>query len=83
VHQSDKLIFHKLTRLSVLASEGASGGWLVLQDGDEIALGSHRLLFTVVVPQTEEEQSANRAIDEALKGFSSAPPDLANQRESA
>lgn len=83
VHQSRKLVFHRLTRLSVIASEGASGGWLVLDDGDEITLGSHRLLFTLMAKETEEEQSVGRAIDEALKGFAAAPPDPANQRESA
>lgn len=83
LHQSRKLIFHKLTRLSVIASEGTSGGWLVLEDGDEVTLGSHRLVFTLVPVQTEEEQAAHRAIDEALRGFNASPPDASRMRESA
>lgn len=83
LHQSRKLIFHKLTRLSVIASEGTSGGWLVLEDGDEVTLGSHRLIFTLVVPQTEEERATDAAIGEALRGFGASSSDVSTMRESA
>ncbi|MDI6858742.1 MAG: VWA domain-containing protein [Dehalococcoidia bacterium] len=83
LHQSRKLIFHKLTRLSVIASEGTSGGWLVLEDGDEVTLGSHRLIFTLVVPQTEEERATDAAIGEALRGFGASCSDISTMRESA
>ena len=32
------------------ASDGPVGGWLVLQDGDEVRVGPHRLIFEVVMP---------------------------------
>jgi hypothetical protein len=73
VHHSNRLIFHRLTRLSVLASEGASGGWMILQDGDEVSVGPCRLAFRLLTAQSEEE----RAISEALKGFSTPPEDEA------
>jgi len=73
VHHSNRLIFHRLTRLSVLAAEGASGGWMILQDGDEVSIGPCRLAFRLLTAQSEEE----RAIGEALKGFSTPPEDEA------
>ena len=76
VHQSNRLIFHKLTRLSVIASEGSAGGWVVLQDGDEISVGPCRLAFHLVTPQSQEEESVSSAIDEALRGLS---PQLNNE----
>jgi hypothetical protein len=79
VHHSNRLIFHRLTRLSVLASEGASGGWMILQDGDEVSIGSCRLAFRLLTAQSEEE----RAISEALKGFSTPPEDEAAGGEGA
>jgi hypothetical protein len=73
MHQTNRLIFHKLTRLSVLASEGSPGGWLVLQDGDEISVGPCRLAFQLVTVQSEAEESESSAINEALRGFSGGP----------
>lgn len=66
VHQ-DKLIFHKLTRLSILASEGATGGWLILEHGDEIAVGPHRMRFETVAQTTSAEAMINKAVNEAVQ----------------
>jgi hypothetical protein len=46
-----RLMYHKLTRLTTFASDGPVGGWLVLQNGDEIRVGVHRLIFEVLVPE--------------------------------
>jgi VWFA-related protein len=45
-----RLMYHKLTRLTTFASDAPVGGWLVLQNGDEILVGPHRLIFEVLVP---------------------------------
>jgi hypothetical protein len=45
-----RLMYHKLTRLTTFASDGPVGGWSVLQNGDEILVGPHRLIFEVLVP---------------------------------
>jgi VWFA-related protein len=77
VHHSNRLMLHRLTRLSVLASEGTSGGWMFLQDGEEVSIGPCRLAFRLVTAQTQEEEAISGALDEALKGFSSPPEDMA------
>jgi VWFA-related protein len=79
VHHSNRLIFHRLTRLSVLAAEGDSGGWMILQDGDEVSVGPCRLAFRLLTAQSEEE----RALSEALKGFSDPPEEKAVGGEGA
>jgi hypothetical protein len=43
-------MYHKLTRLTAFATEGPSGGWFILQDGDEIRVGPHRLVFELLAP---------------------------------
>jgi VWFA-related protein len=73
VHHSNRLIFHQLTRLSVLAAEGASGGWMILQDGDEVSVGPCRLAFRLLTAQSEEEQAVDSAVDEALERLSTPP----------
>jgi hypothetical protein len=79
VHQSKRLIFHRLTRLSVIASEGASGGWIVLEDGEEISVGRCRLLFQLQLPASNEEKAVTRAIDDALRGLSRSDSAVAGQ----
>ncbi len=69
VHQG-KLVFHKLTRLSLLASDGVTGGWAVLQDGEEVTVGPYRLLFQLIPQRSAEEEAISEAISEAAKGFS-------------
>jgi VWFA-related protein len=71
VHQ-DKLIFHKLTRLSVLASDGAVGGWIILQEGDDVTIGPHRLSFRPLLKASAEEETVRRAVDDAVRRFT--PP---------
>jgi VWFA-related protein len=45
-----RLMYHKLTRLTTFASEGPTGGWFILQHGDEIRVGPCRLVFELLVP---------------------------------
>ena len=73
VHHSNRLIFHRLTRLSVLAAEGASGGWMILQDGDEVSVGPCRLAFRLLMAQSDEEKAVDSAVDEALERLSTPP----------
>jgi VWFA-related protein len=44
-----RLMYHKLTRLTTFASDGAVGGWFVLQQGDEIRVGPYRLVFELLL----------------------------------
>jgi Mg-chelatase subunit ChlD len=66
VHQ-DKLIFHRLTRLSLLATDGSTGGWLILEDGDEVSVGHLRLHFVSLAPARTEETSINEAVNDAVQ----------------
>jgi VWFA-related protein len=75
VHQ-DKLIFHRLTRLSLLASDGAVGGWLILENGDEVNVGAFRLRFVSLTPVIAEQDNVNKALHEAVQHFSARPSDV-------
>ncbi len=69
----DKMMFHKLTRLTVLATDGAIGGWLVLEHGDEVSVGPHRLRFEVLAGRTLEQAKANKAVTDAVERLNSRP----------
>ncbi len=43
--QRGRLVYHKLTTLSAMASEGVTAGWQFLDDGDEIRVGPYRIIF--------------------------------------
>ena len=45
-----RLLYHKLTRITTFASEGPTGGWFILQNGDEIQVGPYRLFFELLAP---------------------------------
>jgi hypothetical protein len=64
--QKGRLVYHKLTTLSAMATAGVTSGWLLLASGEELHLGKYRLLFqaevpaTVLEPEDDEEQEPNK-----------------------
>jgi hypothetical protein len=66
--QKRRLVYHKLTTLSAMATEGMVSGWLFLDDGDEMRVGNYRLMF-----RADEEEAAPEldegAIAEAARNF--------------
>ncbi len=58
-----RLVYHKLTTLSAMATAGVQSGWLFLEEGEEIRLGSYRLLFQAEAPNEAgvDSQSAEEA----------------------
>lgn len=69
----DKMMFHKLTRLTVLAMDGAIGGWLVLENGDEVSVGPYRLRLEVLAAPTSEQVSVNKAVADAVEQLTARP----------
>ncbi|HXK32782.1 MAG TPA: VWA domain-containing protein [Dehalococcoidia bacterium] len=63
------LLLHKKTRLTVIASEGVSGGWTILEPGDTFEIGEHRYEFRLL-PQTESPPDRART-----DGAADAPPE--------
>jgi VWFA-related protein len=45
--QRGRLVYHKLTTLSAMATEGVTAGWQFLDDGDEMRVGPYRIIFQV------------------------------------
>ncbi len=56
VHQG-KLVYHKLARLSLLASDEAVGGWLILENGDEVEIGPFRFHFVFLDNDGKREET--------------------------
>lgn len=50
--QRGRLVYHKLTTLSAMATEGVTAGWQFLNDGDEMRIGPYRIIFQL---QQEEQ----------------------------
>ncbi|MEX0749811.1 MAG: VWA domain-containing protein [Dehalococcoidia bacterium] len=42
------LMVHRMTRLSVIAADGTSGGWMILEPGDTFAIGEHVFEFRML-----------------------------------
>jgi VWFA-related protein len=53
--QRGRLVYHKLTTLSAMATEGVTSGWEFLESGEEMRLGAYRILF--------EEFAADRLVE--------------------
>jgi hypothetical protein len=79
------LMVHKMTRLSVIAADGTSGGWMILEPGDTFTIGEHVFEFRIldpsasfaVVEQPVEEQPTPNVLRDA------GPQGEAAQREPA
>lgn len=67
--QKGRLIYHKLTTLSAMATEGVTSGWLLLADGEEFHLGKYRLLFQAEVPASNETVQESLLPPEPNKQF--------------
>ncbi|HXH21457.1 MAG TPA: VWA domain-containing protein [Dehalococcoidia bacterium] len=54
--QRGRLVYHKLTTLSAMATEGVTSGWQFLDSGEDIQVGHCRLVFQLdVVPEPAPE----------------------------
>ena len=67
--QKRRLVYHKLTTLSAMATEGMVSGWLFLDDGDEMRVGSYRLVFRA---EDEAVAVADDAPKEAARNYGSS-----------
>ena len=81
-----RLMYHKLTRLTTFATEGPAGGWFILQDGDEIRIGPHRLVFELLAPRGITEtlaklEQSETEVPSILKGEVAAPPVVGRRRK--
>jgi VWFA-related protein len=56
--QKGRLIYHRLTTLSAMATEGVTSGWQLLDSGDELKVGPYRLTFAPAVEPEEEPEPA-------------------------
>jgi hypothetical protein len=50
------LMLHKMTRLTLIATEGVSGGWEILEPGDTFEIGEHRFEFRLLPEEAPEPQ---------------------------
>ncbi len=73
VHQG-KLVYHKLPRLSLLASDEAIGGWLILENGDEMEIGPFRLRFLFLDNEVKREEIPASAPSVSSQGPRSEVP---------
>ncbi len=52
--QRSRLVYHKLTTLSAMATEGVTSGWQFLESGEDLLVGAYRLLFQLQEPEAVE-----------------------------
>ncbi len=51
------LMVHKMTRLTVIASDGVSGGWTMLDPGEIFEIGEHRFEFRLLPEESPVEDA--------------------------
>jgi len=51
--RSGHLMVHRMTRLSVIAADGTSGGWMILEPGDTFSVGAHVFEFRMIDPNAQ------------------------------
>ncbi len=57
--QRDRLVYHKLTTLSAMATEGVTSGWQFLDSGEDLQIiGPFRLTFQLNVEERREPEPA-------------------------
>jgi predicted component of type VI protein secretion system len=56
--QRGRLVYHKLTTLSAMATEGVTSGWQFLDSGEDIRVGPCRLVFQLEVEPEPVAQPA-------------------------
>jgi uncharacterized protein YegL len=61
------LMVHRMTRLSVIAADGTSGGWMILEPGDTFTVGEHvfefRMLTNATPPSTDDPAPSAAAVE--------------------
>ena len=53
--QKGRLVYHKLTTLSAMATEGVTSGWEFLDSGEDIRIGPYRIVFQAAEPEPVAE----------------------------
>jgi VWFA-related protein len=56
--QRGRMVYHKLTTLSAMATEGVTAGWQFLDDGEEMRIGPYRIIFQTNQKETEGTEAA-------------------------
>lgn len=68
------LMVHKMTRLTIIASDGVSGGWTILEPGDTFQAGDHSYEFRLLPESAPIPDGAKPDIPSILRDDSVAPP---------
>jgi hypothetical protein len=53
--QRGRLVYHKLSTLSAMATEGVTSGWQFLENGEDVRVGPYRVAFALDVPDRVPE----------------------------
>ena len=65
--RNSHLMFHRLTRLTVIATDGISGGWQILEPGDTFDIGSHRFEFRLLPSERPAETTSAELVANVLR----------------
>ncbi len=75
-----RLMVHKMTKLTTMVVEGASGGWEILDDGDTFDIGQHKFQFRLIPEPRPERASGD--IPNVLRDPEGAPRIVTPQQAS-
>jgi hypothetical protein len=78
--QKGRLVYHKLTTLSAMATEGVTSGWMFLESGETMNLGRYRIVFQLQAPEPgTPAEEAQQAAGSGSQKRADGAPDMAPQ----
>ncbi|HEY7268720.1 MAG TPA: vWA domain-containing protein [Dehalococcoidia bacterium] len=61
--QRGRLVYHKLTTLSAMATEGVTSGWQFLDSGEDLTVGPYRLAFQLDVVEPVVQPAQRKTLE--------------------
>ncbi len=67
------LMYHKKTRLTLIASDGITGGWTILEPGDTFDIGEHRFEFKLLPQGVQAGDTPTNDVPNVLRDAGPPP----------
>ncbi len=76
--RNERLMVHRITRLTNVAADGTVGGWSIIDPGETFEIGAHSFEFRLLpapAPQPSGSSGAADAVSGSLQRFAQTPAD--------
>lgn len=71
--RKDHLMYHRLSRLTTIATEGVTGGWQMLEPGESFKIGEHTFEFRLLPSHVPGSDATPTDVPNILRGAGDEP----------